>query len=115
MKKTLLFAFIGLPFLSFSQTDDNRPSIKLTQPPPENKRMTYMQKGAPVPFDDKTLPLLVLDGLLLSFDKKAEFEAKLDAIDPNTIASMDVVKGQKAIDIYGEKGKNGVIFITSKK
>ncbi len=115
MKKILLFAFISLPFLGFSQTDDNRPSIKLAQPPPENKRMTYMQKGAPVPFDDKTLPLLVIDGLLLNFENHAEFEAKLNTINPNTIASMDVEKGKKAIDIFGEKGNNGAIIITSKK
>ena len=115
MKKILLFAFTSLPFLGFSQTDENRPSIKWAQPPPENKRMTYMQKGAPVPFDDKTLPLLVIDGLLLSFEKKTEFEAKLNAINLNSIASMEVVKGQKALDIFGEKGNNGAIIITSKK
>jgi hypothetical protein len=115
MKKILLFAFISLPFLGFSQTDENRPSIKLTQPPFGNKPVTYMYEGAPVPFDDKTLPLLVIDGLLLSFEKKTEFEAKLNAINPNTIASMDVLKGQKAIDIFGEKGNNGAIIITSKK
>ena len=115
MKKILLFAFISLPFLGFTQTDDNRPSIKLTQTPFGNKTVTYMREGGSVPLDDKTLPLLVLDGLLLSFDKKAEFDAKLNTIDPNSIASIDVVKGQKAFDIYGEKGKNGVIVITKKK
>jgi hypothetical protein len=115
MKKILLFAFISLPFLGFSQTDENRPIIKLTQSPFGNKPVTYMQEGTPVPLNDKTLPLLVIDGLLLSFEKKTEFDAKLNAIDPNSIASIDVVKGQKAFDIFGEKGNNGAIIITSKK
>lgn len=36
-------------------------------------------------------------------------------IDPNTIESINVLKGKNAIDKYGEKAKNGVIEILTKK
>lgn len=53
-------------------------------------------------------PLLVIDGVI-SKDKKVE------DIDPNTIESMSVWKDKKAIEKYGEKGKDGVLEITLKK
>ncbi|MDH5399310.1 MAG: Spy/CpxP family protein refolding chaperone [Cyclobacteriaceae bacterium] len=36
------------------------------------------------------------------------------SIDPHNIQSIEVIKGQKAIDLYGDKGKNGVIIIDTK-
>ena len=36
-------------------------------------------------------------------------------IDPNTIKMINVLKGEGAIKKYGEKGKNGVVEITTKK
>jgi len=35
-------------------------------------------------------------------------------VDPNNIASVNVLKGEAATKIYGDKGKNGVIVITTK-
>jgi hypothetical protein len=35
-------------------------------------------------------------------------------LSPNQIESMNVFKGDKALKIYGDKGKNGVVVITSK-
>ncbi len=50
----------------------------------------------------------VLDGKIIS-------EAEMKKIDPNTIESIDVLKDKTATDKYGDKGKNGVVEITSKK
>lgn len=36
-------------------------------------------------------------------------------IDPNTIKSINVLKGENATKKYGEKAKSGVIEITTKK
>src|SRR4029079_552015 len=36
-------------------------------------------------------------------------------LDPNTIESITVLKDQSATALYGEKGKTGVIQITTKK
>lgn len=40
--------------------------------------------------------------------------ANIEAIDPENIKSIDVIKDKSATDIYGEKGVNGVILITTK-
>ncbi|MFT3701946.1 MAG: energy transducer TonB [Agriterribacter sp.] len=39
----------------------------------------------------------------------------IHTIDPNLIKSVTVLKGANATDKYGEKGRNGVVEITSKK
>jgi hypothetical protein len=36
-------------------------------------------------------------------------------INPNTIVSINVLKGESAIKKYGDKGTNGVVEITLKK
>lgn len=59
--------------------------------------------------DSKAKPIFVIDGE----EKGADFE--MNSIDPNDIESINVWKGEKAIEKYGEKAKNGVIEITTKK
>ena len=51
-------------------------------------------------------PLCIVDGMEVS---------DVINIDPQSIESMQVLKGEAATKIYGEKGKNGVVIITSKK
>jgi TonB-dependent SusC/RagA subfamily outer membrane receptor len=71
------------------------------------KTITYVQKST-----EKTeLPkdvVYIIDG------KEMESGSMKD-IDPNTIKSINVLKGETALKLYGEKGKNGVIEITTKK
>ena len=57
--------------------------------------------------DGANPPLIILDGVEVG--KKT-----MDQIDPGTIDKMEVLKDQSAIEKYGEKGKNGVIKITTK-
>lgn len=52
--------------------------------------------------------LVVLDGIIIPI-------SQLKDIDPKDIESMSVLKDKSATELYGEKGKNGVIIITSKK
>ncbi len=42
-------------------------------------------------------------------------QTALKEINPNDIESINVLKDKAATDVYGEKGKNGVIIITLKK
>jgi hypothetical protein len=56
--------------------------------------------------DGKT-PLIVLDGVISDID--------VNLIDPKTIESISVLKDQPAIDKYGEKARDGVIEIKTKK
>ncbi|HNX56501.1 MAG TPA: TonB-dependent receptor plug domain-containing protein, partial [Prolixibacteraceae bacterium] len=53
-------------------------------------------------------PLYILDGKVL--DRAPSF----DDLSPKNIASVEVLKNESATALYGEKGKNGVIVITSK-
>ncbi|HYH55797.1 MAG TPA: TonB-dependent receptor plug domain-containing protein, partial [Anseongella sp.] len=52
-------------------------------------------------------PLIVLDG--------AFYNGELADINPNDIASMEVLKDASAAAIYGSRAANGVILITSRK
>lgn len=53
-----------------------------------------------------TTPLIVIDGLV---------GGSLQSVDPNDIASIDVLKDGGAAAIYGTRGSSGVILITTKK
>lgn len=53
-------------------------------------------------------PLYVVDGFITDQDQ-------IQALNPNDILSMDVQKDASATAIYGSKGANGVIMITTKK
>lgn len=55
----------------------------------------------------KNSPLVLLNGKSIPSDS-------LKKIDPNTIESIEVFKGQQADSLYGEKGRNGVIVIKLK-
>jgi TonB family protein len=56
--------------------------------------------------DWKNPPLVLLDGLTIE-------KAEMDAINPNDIVSIDVLKDKSAISKYGEQAKNGIIQIKS--
>lgn len=57
---------------------------------------------------EKEQPLYYIDG------KKANKE-EMAKLSPKNIESVNVIKGKKAIEKYGEKAKNGVIEIFTKK
>lgn len=52
-------------------------------------------------------PLIVLDGI--------PFAGSLSDINPNSIKSIDILKDASATAIYGSRGANGVIIVTSTK
>ncbi|WP_421824655.1 M56 family metallopeptidase [Flagellimonas oceanensis] len=58
--------------------------------------------------DGKNEPLYYVDG------KKSKSTA-IKKLSPSDIESMKVLKGDKAVEKYGKKAKNGVIEITTKK
>lgn len=55
---------------------------------------------------EQAQPLYIVDG--------KEMPARWKDMEPSTIATVDVYKGEAAIARYGEKGKNGVIEIRTK-
>lgn len=54
---------------------------------------------------DKHAPLYLLDGVVVS---------TLNTLSSDLIASVNVIKDEKAIAKYGQKGKHGVIEILTK-
>jgi len=56
--------------------------------------------------NNSTQPLVVIDGLM---------GGDINSINPNDIQSMDVLKDASSTAIYGARGANGVIIITTKK
>jgi len=58
---------------------------------------------------DNAQPIIIIDG------KEMDTDFDMDSLDVDTIESVDVFKGQKALQKVGAKGKNGVIIIRLKK
>lgn len=58
---------------------------------------------------DNAQPIIIIDG------KEMDTDFDMDSLDVDTIESVDVLKGQKALQKVGAKGKNGVIIIRLKK
>ena len=56
--------------------------------------------------DDFSEPLYIVNGIETN---------SLENIDPNDIENISVLKDKSATELYGEKGKNGVILVTTKK
>jgi TonB-dependent SusC/RagA subfamily outer membrane receptor len=52
---------------------------------------------------------------LFMLDGKEITKEQLKEVNPNMIESISVLKGESATKVFGEKGKNGVIVITTKK
>jgi TonB-linked SusC/RagA family outer membrane protein len=51
-------------------------------------------------------PLIVVDGVPIA--------GRLDDLDPNNIVSIDVLKDAASTSIYGSRGANGVLLVTTK-
>jgi len=75
-------------------------AVQMAPPPPPPPPPPFMSgNGKP--------PLLVIDGKISAM--------KIEDMDPNTIESINVLKDETAVDKYGDKGKDGVLEITTKK
>lgn len=58
--------------------------------------------------DGDEKPLMIIDG-------KEMPDAKMEDLDHENIETIEVLKGDKAVEKYGEKAKNGVVIIKTKK
>ena len=62
-----------------------------------------------------TTPLFVVDGFVIDNSPTGVASNPLNFINPQDIASIDVLKDASAAAIYGARAANGVIVITTKK
>jgi TonB-linked SusC/RagA family outer membrane protein len=75
---------------------------------------------------DKNQPLIVIDGVLISnnyigigsnpvsSDLPVDYGNSLNDLNPDDYDSVTVLKGPKAAALYGERGSNGALIITTK-
>lgn len=97
--KILLIAFVFLLwFAAFAQEKPKSPIYDKNQG----------LKQHLTPFQQIKIPLYILDGKEVS-------QQEVSALKPETIDSINVIKDYASIALYGSKGNNGIIFITSKK
>jgi TonB-linked SusC/RagA family outer membrane protein len=68
-----------------------------------------------------TDPLIVLDGIPINSDSRGETsqgttqQSRLNDINPDDIATIQVLKGASAAALWGTRAANGVLVITTKK
>ena len=96
----LLLPFVFCFLVSLNAFAQSRDSTKKDT----SKRLVIIDSPKPT---RKQMPLIVLDGKI--------YKRELKNIDPETIANVTVLKGKEAQALYGPKGKNGVVIVTSKK
>lgn len=60
-------------------------------------------------------PLYVIDGVMLPQGNQNQFTSAIDYINPNDIVSVEVLKDASSTAIYGARGANGVVLVTTKK
>jgi TonB-dependent SusC/RagA subfamily outer membrane receptor len=90
MKKLLLILLL-IPLMSFGQIEKDVSKVT------KSKEPLYLIDGIEVPSTNKKL------------------EEFLKGINNNEIERVDVLKDSSAIALYGLKGVNGVVLITTKK
>jgi hypothetical protein len=92
MKKLLFLVALSFTQLSFAQNFDIR-----TAPTDKNSKNIFIKENA---------PLVIANG------NKTYLYAS--ALNVNNIQSINVFKGEKAINLFGEKAKNGALEMTFK-
>jgi TonB-linked SusC/RagA family outer membrane protein len=60
-------------------------------------------------------PLYIIDGVALPIGTQSSNSNSIDYINPSDIASVEVLKDASATAIYGARGANGVILVTTKR
>ncbi len=60
-------------------------------------------------------PLYVIDGVILTATGLQNGSTPIDYINPNDIQSIEVLKDASSTAIYGARGANGVILVTTKR
>jgi hypothetical protein len=93
---------------------------KTTKGRTENKEVIIEKSGGPETMekdenDDALFNMAPDKAPLYIVDGKETDAATMKDFDQKLITTVDVMKGQKAIDTYGDKAKNGVVKISTTK
>ncbi|MEM7510001.1 MAG: carboxypeptidase-like regulatory domain-containing protein [Bacteroidota bacterium] len=115
--KILVFSFLGKSSYEVAFTQSGSLKVLLSQDETGNSHSFAARKGVKFssveemlvePFGDGKEPVFIVDGSTVS-------KETLDKMDPDKIATVNVYKDEKAIEKYGDKAKNGVVVVRTKK
>lgn len=79
---------------------------------PGNNATTLFVRGRSTLNSGGSEPLIVIDGVEQAAEQAY---SQLNAMDPNEIASLSVLKDASSTAVYGIRGANGVIIVTTKR
>jgi TonB-dependent SusC/RagA subfamily outer membrane receptor len=82
--------------------------LQINQRPQRSVNDVIRIGGANSSLRENQKPLVVLNGKIVNLES-------LQQIDPNSIETMNILKGSSAIALYGATAQNGVIVVTTKK
>lgn len=80
--------------------------LTITRSGDPNVSASILLRGPSTLRDGANAPLVVIDGVP---------DADIDAVAPGDIATIDVLKDAAATAIYGNRGANGILMITTRK
>lgn len=113
----------NVPVTSFEQALQGRAAgVQVTQTTGSPGGGTNIRIRGTSSVNASSEPLYVIDGMLINSDSNEMSLAgrgprigALSTINPNDIESIEVLKDASATAIYGSRGANGVILITTKR
>ncbi|MBK9337456.1 MAG: TonB-dependent receptor plug domain-containing protein [Lewinellaceae bacterium] len=80
-----------------------------------NNQPLFVVDGVPMDNSNFTHPWQVVGGYGSLEESQFDYGNAIQDINPNDIETVSVLKGQAAAALYGSRGANGVIMITTKK
>ncbi|MFD2720381.1 SusC/RagA family TonB-linked outer membrane protein [Hymenobacter monticola] len=96
-----------VPAANITQALQGRlPGVQLSQTSSQPGAATQIRIRGTRSLTASNDPLIVLDGI--------PFPGSIGDINPNDIASVDILKDASATAIYGSRGANGVVLVTTK-
>ena len=101
--------------ISFHQQGDDKPKAEGSFTPTAEGSFTPQATGT---FTQKSEGMFISgnpNNLLCLVDGKEVPVEKFTKMDPKTIKNIEILKDKASIEKYGEKGKDGVILVTTKK
>lgn len=114
----------AVPATSFDQSLQGRAAgVQVTQLSGKPGAETSIRIRGTTSINAGNEPLYVIDGMLISSDGNDQSTGvtlgprigPLAAINPNDIESIEILKDASATAIYGSRGANGVVIITTKR
>lgn len=114
----------AVPATSFDQALQGRAAgVQVTQLSGKPGAETSIRIRGTTSINAGNEPLYVIDGMLISSDGGDQSTGAtlgprigpLSAINPNDIESIEILKDASATAIYGSRGANGVVIITTKR